>query len=110
MSKRLPRLPLKSEYHDGQVETIELGPRREVTLTIRLDPVWNGGDSTSRRLHLSAIQNFDDVAAILGGTEQSRGRAVDEIIAVVRPSKAVVGIDFARRGYIEFRGAKVSEL
>jgi hypothetical protein len=105
------RLPLNAEYHDGAVEAVEIGPRREIILTVRLDPVWNMGDSSSRRLHFSAIKNFDEVAAFFRQTSPTPegGGCVDEITGVVLVSKGVIGVDLARLGFIEIRGAKVRE-
>jgi hypothetical protein len=111
MIKSAQRLPLGAEYHDGQVESIEVGPRREVVIIVRLDPVWNNGDGSTRRLHFSAIENFEEVAAFFRGSLPARGTAgyLDEMIAVTLVSKDVVGIHLSVSGYVEVRGAKVRE-
>lgn len=111
MSKHARRLPLAAEYHDGQVESIDVGPRREVTVTVRLDPVWNNGDYSTRRLHFSAIHNFEEVAAFFRRGSLARGEVgyIDEVIRIVRASKGIVGLELASLGYVEMRGAKVSE-
>ena len=104
------RLPLNAEYHDGAVEAIEAGPRREVVLTVRLDPVWNNGDGSTRRLHFSAIENFDEVGAFFRQASAApEGGCVDEVVGIVFVSKGVIGVDLARLGYVEIRGAKVRE-
>ena len=110
--ERHPRLPLRREYHDAQVESFELGPRHEVQLVVHLDPVWNDGNAGPCRLHFSTIENWDEVVARLQTAPNALPQEayVDEIIGIVRPEKGVVGIDFARRGYIELRGAKVQEV
>ena len=111
MLQKTRPLPLGAEYHDGQVESIEVGPRREVVITVRLDPVWNNGDDSSRRLHFSAIQNFEEVMAFFRRGLRERGEAgyVDEVIGIVLVSKGIIGIDLAGLGYVELRGAKVLE-
>ena len=105
------RLPLNAEYHDGVVEAVEVGPRREVVLAVELDPVWNDGDGSTRRLHFSAIKNFDEVAAFfrLAPPAPEGGDCVDEVVGIVLVSKGVIGVDLARLGYVEIRGAKVRE-
>lgn len=104
------RLPLNAEYHDGAVEAIETGPRREVVLTVRLDPVWNDGDGSTRRLHFSAIKNFDEVAAFFRRAPVApEGGDIDEILGVVLVSKDVIGVELDHLGYVEIRGAKVRE-
>ena len=105
------RLPLNAEYHDAAVEAFEVGPRREVVLTVRLDPVWNNGDDSTRRLHFSAIKNFDEVAAFFrqASPAPEGGGSVDEVIGIVLVSKGVIGVDLAWLGYVEIRGAKVRE-
>ena len=107
MTKYGSRLPLQAEYHDGVVEAIELGPRREVVLTVRLDQVWNNGDGTTRRLHFSAIQNFDEVSGFFG---RATPEYIDEILGIVHVSKGVIGIELDHLGYVELRGAKFREL
>jgi len=101
------RLPLHAEYHDGVVELIELGPRREVVLTVRLDPVWNNGDGTTRRLRFSAIENFDEVS---GFFQRAGPEYTDEILEIVLVAKGIIGIELDHLGYVELRGAKVREL
>ena len=104
-------MPLGAEYHDGQIESVEVGPRREVVITVRLDPVWNDGDGSSRRLHLSAIQNFEEVAAFFERCSPARegAGAVDEVLRIVLVSQGVIGIELAYSGHVEVRGAKVRE-
>jgi hypothetical protein len=111
MSKRAPRLPLEHEYHDGAVVRIEIGPRREVVLHVRLDPVWNDGDESVRRLQFSAIENFDEVAAFFARhlPPPPPNAMVDEVVAVMQPAKRVVGVELSHLGYIELHGAKVRE-
>jgi hypothetical protein len=110
MSKHARRLPLKANYHDGVVEAVEVGPRREVAISVRLDPVWNDGDGSTRRLHFSAIQNFEDVAAFFGQHSPAEGSGFfDEVIGIVLVSKDVIGIELDGLGYVELRGAKFRE-
>ena len=111
MSKHARRLALGAEHHDGRVEAIDVGPRREVIITVRLDPVWNNGDDSTRRLHFSAIQNFEEVAAFFlrGSPARGEGGYVDEVIGIVRASKGIIGLDLSGWGYVELRGAKVRE-
>ena len=111
MTKRAPRLPLRREYHDGAVVRIDVGPRREVVLHVRLDPVWNDGDKSVRQLRFSAIENFDEVAAFFARQPPPAfpDAAIDEVLAIVRPAKRIVGLDLSHLGYVEFSGAKVGE-
>lgn len=110
MPEHARRLPLNAEYHDGVIEGIEVGPRREVALSVRLDPVWNDGDGSTRRLHFSAIQNFEEVAAFFRrASPANEGGFVDEVIGIVLVSEGIIGIDLDGLGYIELRGTKVRE-
>ncbi len=111
MSKHAQRLPLNAEYHDGVVEAVEVGPRREIVITVRLDPVWNNGDGSTRQIHFSAIQNFEEVAAFFQRASPTKGGGgfIDEVIGIVLVSKGVIGIDLDGLGYVELRGAKVRE-
>lgn len=104
-------MPLNAEYHDGAVEAVEVGPRREVIITVRLDPVWNNGDGSIRRLHFSAIQNFEEVAAFFRRALPAKedGGCIDQVIGIVLVSKGIIGIDLDGLGYVELREAKVRE-
>ena len=111
MSRPRPKpYPLKANFHDGQLEAVEFGPRREVTLSVRLDPVWNGGDARVQRLQLSAVENYEEVRAFFArATAPDAERPIAEVIGVVRAADGVVGLDLTRLGYVEVRTRKVRE-
>jgi len=111
-SERVPRLPLAATYHDGQLVDVEIGPRREVVLSIRLDPVWNAGSDRVQRLHFSAIENFDEVRAffVRAPEPDSHRRSLSEVIGIVQPERGVVGVDLSPLGYVEVRTRNVREL
>lgn len=52
----------KYNYHDSQLAGFTLGPRRELTLEIALDPVWNTEASPSASIRFGGIENFEEVA------------------------------------------------
>jgi hypothetical protein len=52
----------KHNFHDGQLASYSLGPRRELTLEIALDPVWNKEAPPSASVRFGGIENFDEVA------------------------------------------------
>lgn len=110
---RFPPLSLTASYHDGGLESVEIGPRREIDLVVALDPVWNSGDGTTRRLRFSAIQNFDEVASffqsVLARAPERQGAYLDTVLDVVRMAKRVIGVELAHAGYVELHGAKVTE-
>src|SRR5262245_46011331 len=53
----------KHNYHDGQLASFVLGPRRELTLEIALDPVWNKEEPPAVTVRFAGIKNYDEVAA-----------------------------------------------
>jgi hypothetical protein len=109
MPKNARRLPLGAEYHDGHIESVEVGPRREVVITVRLDPVWNDGDDSARRLHFSSIQNFEEVASFFGRCSSAQGGCRDDVLGITLVADGVIGIELTYTGYVEVRGAKVRE-
>ena len=112
MTNRAPKFPTHYEYHDGSLEAVELGPRREVTLHIGLDPVWNNGDALVRRVRFSAIENYEEAATFFrpyASSEPPNSGSLDTIVGISKPGKELVGIEMARLGYIELRGPKVRE-
>ena len=108
----IPSLKLKATYHDGQLLGVAVGPRHEVVLTIRLDPVWDNGDATNRRVRFAKIKNFEEVSAFFARLPRPTPPqdSLGEVIAIVRPTKGTIGVDLAPAGYIEMKGATVEEL
>ena len=104
------RVALAAEYHDALVESITVGPRREIELVVHLSAAMNGGDSSFRRLRFSAIENFDEAAEFFGQAVRPTPDAyLDQILGIVMPRKDVIGIELDKLGYIELLGAKVRE-
>lgn len=100
-------------FHDGLLMGFTIGPRRELTLEIVLDPVWNGGAAPAVSVRFGGIENFEEVAAWFRFLPQPR-----------RPDQSLGGIDslkFAEQGrgrvilevgghpVIEIRCANVAE-
>ena len=54
-------LGLIYNYHDSNVDKVEIGPRRELNLKIHLDPIMNKGRDRVVNLSFRAIDNFDTV-------------------------------------------------
>jgi hypothetical protein len=54
-------LGLKYNYHDSNVDTVEIGPRREFNLKIHLDPIMNKGKVTVVNLSFRGVDNLDTV-------------------------------------------------
>ena len=50
---------LDYNYHDSIVQNIEIGPRKEIFLEIRLDPIWNGNNNIVVKLHISSIEAIE---------------------------------------------------
>ena len=52
---------LLNNYHDARLESVAIGPRRELTLFIHLDPVWNATILEDAVVRFGGIVNFDEV-------------------------------------------------
>lgn len=50
----------KHNYHDAQLASFTLGPRRELTLEVDLNPVWNK-EMRSVSVRFGGIENYDEV-------------------------------------------------
>ena len=104
------RVVLAAQYHDALVESITVGPRREIELVVHLNAAMNDGDSSFRRLRFSAIDNFDEAAAFFGQAVRLAPDAyLDQILGIFMPRKGVIGVELDKLGYIELVGAKVRE-
>lgn len=88
----------RHHFHDGLLMGFSAGPRRELTLDILLDPVWNSGTVSTVKVRFGGIGNFAEVL--------SRFRSLPEPRL---PGGALAGIDslkFAAQG----RGPVILEL
>jgi hypothetical protein len=56
---------LKYNYHDSNVETVAVGPRRELTLQVLLDPFINDEKVAIVKLSFRGINNIDAVIAFV---------------------------------------------
>jgi hypothetical protein len=57
----MDNLALKYNYHDSNVDKVEIGPRRELKLKIQLDPIMNKGKERFVNLSFRAVDNLDIV-------------------------------------------------
>ncbi|HEX6052589.1 MAG TPA: hypothetical protein VFZ21_25165 [Gemmatimonadaceae bacterium] len=99
-------------YHDGSLVAASVGPRREVSLVIRLDPVWNDGVDKECTVRLGAIQNFDDVAAFVR-TLQTPARSdayIDQVVHLRWTAGGNVRLELATHGFVEISRPKVVEI
>jgi hypothetical protein len=48
------------EFHDGRIASFTLGPRRELTLEIALNPVWNK-HARSASVRFGGVENYDEL-------------------------------------------------
>ena len=79
---------LRNHYHDAGLAGYTIGPRREVTLKIQLDSVWNpnGGPVNVR---FGGIGNFEEVKRFLGAFPAESGeRFIDTLMDLSCGGKA----------------------
>lgn len=93
-------------FHDGLLMGFSLGPRRELTLEILLNPVWNTGAATAVEVRFGGIENFDEVASWFHSLPKP-----------LRPDASLAGIDslkFAEKGrrqvFLELSGHAAIEI
>ncbi len=68
----MPVSELKYNLHDSHIAQFSFGPRREVTLTIALDPVWNENLEATIKLRFSAIENYEAVQSFFNSNYVQR--------------------------------------
>lgn len=84
------RLPsLLNDYHDAQLERVAIGPRRELTLFLHLDPVWNPSILEYAVVRFGSIANFEEVERFFSGLRCDPAR--DFITGVCRLEPARQG-------------------
>ena len=91
------RLPcLLNDYHDAQLERVAIGPRRELTLFLHLDPVFNPSILEYAVVRFGSIDNFAEVERFFSALQCDPAR--DFITGVcrlepVQPGRWVVDLD-----------------
>lgn len=68
----MPVTELKYNLHDSQIAQFSFGPRREITLTIVLDPVWNENQERTIKLRFSAIENLEAIQSFFNSNYTQR--------------------------------------
>jgi hypothetical protein len=103
---------LSHAYHDAGLVSASVGPRREIGLVVRLDPVWNNGLDKECTVRLGAVRNFEEVAAFVRAlTPPERGRAyLDQVLRLDWNSDGNVDLELERHGFIEVMKPKVMEI
>lgn len=100
-------------FHDGHLASFTLGPRREITLEIALNPVWNRGGPPSVSIRFGAIENYEDVASFFCALpEPARpGEYIAEIVGLGYVGKGPnwVVVDVGRHGHVEIHSHHVAE-
>jgi hypothetical protein len=98
-------------HHDSHIESFQLGPRQELTLDIRLDPVWNKGGAITSRIRFGGIKNYEEVCRIFEKlTKPVAGRFVDEIIGIKKTSKLSWILDLSGSGSLAIQCAHCDQL
>lgn len=102
--------PAHSEinFHDAQLADFSVGPRREVTLQIALDPVWNLKGAKSVVVRFGAIENMPEVTVyfekLVRPSDPTRFVAeVDQLVL----KKGLARFELSGLGLLEIRSAKV---
>lgn len=103
----------KHNFHDGQLTGFTLGPRRELTLQVALDPVWNGGVTRSSSVRFGGVANFDEVASFFRAlpTPAQHDASIAEVVGLVYLEEGPnwVVVDLASHGHINIQSHHVTE-
>ena len=98
-------------FHDAQLVNFELGPRRELSLQIAVDPVWNERLDRSVTVRFGGIENYDEVAAYFRALPKPAraGAYIAEIIGLKMAGETKVAIELADIGCVRVQARHVSE-
>lgn len=103
----------RHNFHDGWLAAFTLGPRRELTLEIALDRVWNKDAASSVSVRLGGIGNYEEVALFFHALPKSRPPYgfIAEVIGLNYTGKGPnwVVLDLAAIGHIEIQSKHITE-
>ncbi len=110
MSKQFRRFPYN--FHDGHLIDFSIGPRREISIHVRLDPIWNERQERTVIVRFGGIVNMDAVTSFFGRIERPEDttHAIDEVIGLIylREKKDVVVLDLHKSGSVEIHTRNIS--
>ena len=96
--------------HDGRLVACKVGPQREVTLEIDLDPVWNPDGPPSVTIRFGAIYNFEEMRRFFEQIQQSRQhKALDEVVGIGCRQKGEWIVDLARAAAVTIATTKMPQ-
>lgn len=90
-------------YHDSKLDQFELGPRRELNLTIFLDPIWNNNTEGVINLSFHGIDNYDQVTNFFSSHFANRPAPdafLGEIEQIKKNGKTTYAINFSDLGQL----------
>jgi hypothetical protein len=103
----MPDVNLRYNYHDAHVSGFKIGPRREFTLTVHLDPFLNKEIAGAIRLSFRGIHNLDTISAFVTlhlKPRQKPNAFIVRIDAIEKTDKNTYRITFDHIGQLEIRG------
>ncbi len=107
---RFRRFPYN--FHDAQLIDFGIGPRHEVSIQVRLDPIWNERQARIVVVRFGAIRNMEAVAEFFGTIARpvDSDRSLDEVAGLAHHSrtKDVVILDLCHTGAIEIHSRNVT--
>jgi hypothetical protein len=97
-------------FHDSHLADFSIGPRKEVTLHIALNPMWNEKNEKTVVARFGAIENMEQVATFFQKVEQpsDRNRFIAEVVGLTEPKKNVFVLELEWIGSVEIHSTKLS--
>lgn len=102
----------RNNYHDGQLESFQLGPRRELTISVDLDPVWNP-TTPFASVRFGGISNYEEIKDFMRALPEPEPNGyIDEVVGLVFVGKGPnwVVLDLSRNGSMVVQARNVTEL
>ena len=99
-------------FHDGQLADFTIGPRREVSITVDLDPVWNPNQKRTVLVRFGAIRNMEVVQSFLERIvrPERADRYLDEVqdLEYDKDRKDVIHLHLTKNGSVEIETSNVT--
>jgi len=101
---------LSGNYRDAHIERFALGPHRDLTLFLQLDPASNPSIAQHAVVRFGAIVNYEEVAAFFSAMAASNaGGAPAEVRSLEHGAREGWGIDVAGYGKLSIMSARCIE-
>lgn len=100
---------LTNDYHDAHIDRIALGPQKDLTLFLHLDPAWNTSIARHAVVRFGAIGNYEEVEVFFSAIPPSGDAFLAEVSNLEHNPRGGWLIDVKGHGKLSIESSRCIE-